>query len=123
MGVLQTPLSRWRRDASYREIFNFSFTDYFKQFVAPYYKTKGVREQDFLREEDLRSCSRALSTQPNVRAVINRNDFLLSSRDTAWLQSTFGAKRLKVFTDGGHLGNLAARPFQEAVNEALAGLK
>lgn len=122
-GVLQVPLSRWRREASYHEIFNFSFQDYFEQFVAPYYRSRGIGRQDFEREMNLKIYQNTLRAQTKVRAVINRNDFLLSAADTAWLKATLGQSRLKIFAEGGHLGNLASAPVQDAIHQSLSGLK
>jgi ABC-type transporter lipoprotein component MlaA/pimeloyl-ACP methyl ester carboxylesterase len=123
MGVLKTPLSKWRREACYEEIMNYSFRDYFLKFAVPYYQSKGVGRAAFTRELDLKSCERSLRSAADVRVVVNRNDFLLSAGDLAWLESTLGNSRLKVLPDGGHLGNLTSPPVQNAVIHALDGLK
>jgi len=123
MGLLQTPLSPWRRDASYREIFNISYQDYFKKFAIPYYQSRGIGGSEFNREINLMTYGDALRAQPKVRVIMNRNDFLMTPQDTAWLESTLGSSRLKVFPDGGHLGNLASAQVQDAVVAALAGLR
>jgi len=123
MGQLQTPLSKWRRDASYQEILGLSFRDYFLRFVLPYYKTKGIGIHDFAREANLMSFESALHAQKKLNVVTNRNDFLLTPADAAWLQSTFGTSRLKLFPSGGHLGNLATPEVQKAVLAALHGMQ
>lgn len=123
MGVLHTPLSKWRRDPCYEEILNYSFRDYFLKFVVPYYKTKGIGLDDFRREVNLTSYSGKLRSNPKVRVLTNRNDFLLQAEDVSWLESTFTGKRLKIFPSGGHLGNLTSAPVQGAVLESLGGLK
>jgi ABC-type transporter lipoprotein component MlaA/pimeloyl-ACP methyl ester carboxylesterase len=123
MGVLKTPLSKWRRDPCYEEILNYSYRDYFIKFVLPYYQTKGISLADFRREGNLINYGGKLRANPNVRVLTNRNDFLLKAEDLSWLQSTLGGKRLKVFPNGGHLGNLTTAPVQSAVLESLGGLK
>jgi ABC-type transporter lipoprotein component MlaA/pimeloyl-ACP methyl ester carboxylesterase len=123
MGVLQTPLSKWRRDPCYEEILNYSFRDYFVKFVLPYYKTKGIGLSDFRREGNLMNFSNKLRSNPRVRVITNRNDFLLQNKDLSWLESTLGSKRVKIFPNGGHLGNLTSDPVQSAVLESLGGLK
>lgn len=123
MGLLQTPLSPWRRDASYREIFNISYHDYFQKFAIPYYQSRGIGSGEFNREISLMTHEQALRAQSKVRVIMNRNDFLLNPQDAAWLESTFGPSRVKVFPDGGHLGNLANPQVQDAVIAALVGLK
>ena len=122
MGVLHTPLSQWRREPAYQEIYNISFRRYFDSFVLPYYGKRGVTAADFIREVDLRSSTANLSAQSKVRVVVNSNDFLFGPGDISWLRSTFGG-RLKIFSSGGHLGNLASPPVQSAILASLEGLK
>ncbi len=123
MGILRSPLSTWRREASYHEIMDYSFSDYFNKFAAPYFRSKGIGTSQFIRELDLRTYQTSLRAQQKVRVVINRNDFLLEPRDIAWLESTLPSSRLKIFPEGGHMGNLASPPVQEALMGALSGLK
>jgi pimeloyl-ACP methyl ester carboxylesterase len=123
MGVVRTPLSRWRREPCYQEILGFSYRDYFRRFVVPYYRQRGIGIPDFVREGNLMSCESSLRAQPKVRVLINRNDFLLTSQDVSWLESTFGPSRLKEFPDGGHLGNLGSERVQKALVESLRGLQ
>ncbi|MES2660716.1 MAG: alpha/beta fold hydrolase [Verrucomicrobiota bacterium] len=123
MGILQAPLSKWRRDASYQEILQYSFDDYFVRFVLPYYKEKGVGPGDFTREVDLRTYQNRLGSDPRIRVLVNKDDFIHHPRDISWLKSTFPSSRLTVFPNGGHLGNLTTAPVQEKILKALDGLK
>ena len=54
-----------------------------------------------------------------VRVFTNANDFIVSDQGRDWLRQTFG-DRLRVFPDGGHLGNLADPSVQQAILDALA---
>ncbi len=123
MGVLRTPLSKWRREPIYQEIMNISYKDYFLNYAVPYYKQHGVSSAQILREGNLRSHESLLRRQPKVRVLVNRNDFLLPAKDLSWLKSTFRPSQLTVFSDGGHLGNLATPPMQKAVLNSLKGLQ
>ena len=123
MGVLQTPLSEWRREPAYQEIYQISFRRYFDSFVLPYYRTRGITAGDFIREVNLRNSTTNLSTQSKVRVIINRNDFLLAPNDISWLRSTLGSSHVKVFANGGHLGNLATPQVQSAILASLEGLR
>jgi pimeloyl-ACP methyl ester carboxylesterase len=58
-----------------------------------------------------------------VRVIANRNDFLLGPDDAAWLKSTFSGKKLTIFPNGGHLGNLSSPPMRAAILESLKGLR
>jgi ABC-type transporter lipoprotein component MlaA/pimeloyl-ACP methyl ester carboxylesterase len=122
MGVLQTPLSSWRREAVYREIMEYSYKDYFLKFLAPYYKERGVDFNGLVREGSLRTHEAGLRKQSKTRVLVNQNDFLLKPGDLSWLRSTFNQSRLTVFSDGGHLGNLGDPPVQSALIKALDGL-
>ncbi|CAN5903750.1 hypothetical protein BH11VER1_BH11VER1_42180 [soil metagenome] len=123
MGILQAPLSKWRRTPRYDEILGYSFDDYYRRFVLPYYKEKGVGPDDFTREVNLRTYAQTLRSHPDIRVLVNRNDFILNAKDIAWLKSTLPASRLTVFPDGGHLGNLTSPPVQQKILSSLEGLK
>ncbi|MEO8614892.1 MAG: VacJ family lipoprotein, partial [Luteolibacter sp.] len=123
MGVLKTPLSAWHRDSSYQEIMGISYKDYFLKFAVPYYQKQGIGINTMLREGNLRVQESELRRQPKVRIMANRNDFLLPPKDLSWLESTFAPSQLKVFPDGGHLGNLANPTVQKGLVQALSGLK
>ena len=122
MGVLQTPLSSWNRETCYQEIMKFSYRDYFLKFAVPYYQKKGISLNQLTRETNLRTHESLLRKQPKIRVLVNRNDFLLPPGDLEWLQATLPPSQLKVFPDGGHLGNLSDPPMQKAVFESLSGL-
>jgi pimeloyl-ACP methyl ester carboxylesterase len=123
MGVLQTPLSSWRRDPAYNEILQYTFNDYYLRFVLPYYKQRGIGLDDFTREVNLRTYQSSLRSNPKVRVMVNQDDFILNARDVSWLRSTIGPSRLTVFPNGGHLGNLTSAPVQQKIIGSLDGLK
>jgi len=122
LGVLQTPLSSLRREPCYQEIMGFSYRDYFLKFAVPYYQKQGIGLKQLTREANLRTHESQLRKQSKIRVLVNRNDFLLPPGDLAWLQVTFPPSQLKVFPDGGHLGNLASPPMQKAVIASLSGM-
>ena len=125
LGVLTEPLRTMKRREVYREILQYSYLDYFQKFVVPYYQRRGMGSAatDVLASAgDLRTYSGRLQVQPNVRVIVNRNDFLLEPSDLDWLQATFGPTRLTVFDEGGHLGNMGHPEVQKAILAALQGL-
>jgi len=70
----------------------------------------------------LRTYDTALRANPNVRVIVNQNDFLLEDEDLAWLHATFTPEQLTVFPQGGHLGNLFNPSVQKSIMRALDGL-
>ncbi len=123
MGVIQTPINPWKREPLYRELYSYSFQDYFTKFALPYYKARGVDAAKFRREADLKNFGGGLQSNPKVRAIVNANDFLLGPGDVSWLKSTLGSSHVTVFPNGGHLGNVGTAPVQQAVLKAVADLK
>jgi pimeloyl-ACP methyl ester carboxylesterase len=119
LGALQSPVSRWRRHEAYQEIMGFSFEDYFRKIVVPYYQTQGVGMADFKREADLRSYTSGLASNRKARVITNRNDFIKNPNDLSWMQGTFSGERLRVFPNGGHLGNLGDEKLHDALLKAL----
>ena len=122
-GVLQTPLSKWKREPVYHEIMQYSYRDYFYQFAVPYYQAKGINAAELLRHANLRNNESKLRKQSKIHFLTNRNDFMLPNKDLRWLRKTFPSSRLKVFPQGGHLGNLNSPDVEQAILKALNGLK
>jgi ABC-type transporter lipoprotein component MlaA/pimeloyl-ACP methyl ester carboxylesterase len=123
MGVLETPLSPWRRESCYQEIMDYSYQDYFLKFVVPFYQKQGVGLERLMHESNLRSHESKLRRQSKIRVLANRNDFLLPQNDLSWLRSTFSPSQLTVFPDGGHLGNLGDSSVRNAILGSLGGLQ
>ena len=124
--VLHHPIRNWRRDPLYQEILQFSYQDYFEKFVIPYYETNGVAAptaEALEKADDLRTYDAGLRANPNIRIIVNQNDFLLTDEDLAWLHATFGPEQLTVFNRGGHLGNLSNPTVQKAILAALTPMR
>jgi ABC-type transporter lipoprotein component MlaA len=124
-GVLEHPIKKLRRGPLYREIIEYSYQDYFRDFVIPYYRTRGIdlaAPDALAKAGDLRTYAAGLQANKNVKLILNQDDFLLSEADLAWLRATFGPGRLTVFERGGHLGNLGQPAVQKAIVAALEGL-
>jgi ABC-type transporter lipoprotein component MlaA/pimeloyl-ACP methyl ester carboxylesterase len=123
--VLQHNLWSYRRNPAYQEILQYSYQDYFDKFAIPYYQGRGLAGPvagTLENAGNLRTYSTGLRANPDIRVIVNRNDFLLADEDLAWLHDTFGTNQLTVFRQGGHLGNLSNLTVQKCVVAALAGL-
>ncbi len=125
-GVLLHPLWSWRRVPVYQEIMNYSYQDYFDKFAVPYYSARGIGTPPAAVMEqagDLRTYETGLRANPDIRVIVNQNDFLLEDKDLAWLHATFATNRLTVFNQGGHLGNLSNPTVQKAILAALTPMR
>lgn len=123
LGVLHHPISNWRRDPAYQEILQYSYQNYFDKFVTPYYQARGIGAETLEKADDLRTCAASLRANPNIRIIVNQNDFLLTADDLAWLHATFATNQLTVFPQGGHLGNLSNPMVQKAILAALTPMR
>jgi pimeloyl-ACP methyl ester carboxylesterase len=124
--VLQHPIRNLRRAPVYQEILQYSYQDYFERFVIPYYQSRGLASptaETLERAGDLRTYEAGLRANPDIRVIVNQNDFLLADTDLAWLRATFAPEQLTVFEQGGHLGNLFNPAVQKTILGALAGLQ
>ncbi len=124
-GVLRQPLHTLRREPVYNEILQYSYRDYFDRFVLPYYRSHSLPEassETFAAADDLKSYTDGLRANPNIRVIVNQNDFLLADDDLTWLRATIAPDRLTVFAEGGHLGNLSNSTVQQTILRALGGL-
>jgi ABC-type transporter lipoprotein component MlaA len=146
-GVLQHRIRNLRRNPVYQEILQYSYQEYFKKFVIPYYSARGLaspREiggaeatgraaevisrgeppaEALEKAGDLRTYDAGLRANPDIRVIVNQNDFLLTDEDLAWLQATFAPEQLTVFNRGGHLGNLSNPTVQKAILAALTPMR
>jgi ABC-type transporter lipoprotein component MlaA/pimeloyl-ACP methyl ester carboxylesterase len=125
-GVLQHPIRNFRREPLYQEILQYSYQDYFEKFAIPYYWSQGLPSptaQALEKAGDLRTYESNLRANPNVRVIVNQNDFLLTDEDLAWLHATFAPEQLTVFAQGGHLGNLFNPAVQKSILAALTPMK
>ena len=125
-GVLQHPIDNWRRDPVYQEILQYSFQDYFQKFAIPYYQHHGLAVNTaaaMLKASDLRTYEAGLRANPDIRIIVNENDFLLTEDDLIWLDSNFGPGQLKIFRRGGHLGNLFNPTVQKSILAALTPMR
>jgi ABC-type transporter lipoprotein component MlaA/pimeloyl-ACP methyl ester carboxylesterase len=124
-GVLHSRFRKMSRSQLYDEILRYSYEDYLKKFVIPYYSGRGtdLKAPEALENaSNLRTYAESLKGNPNVRLLVNRNDFLLPDEDFQWLRTIWGPEQLTVFERGGHLGNLGHPAVQEAIAKALEGL-
>jgi ABC-type transporter lipoprotein component MlaA/pimeloyl-ACP methyl ester carboxylesterase len=124
--VLQHSVSKLRRVPVYREILQYSYADYLQKFLIPYYGRRGIElgtPEALANASSLRTYAAGLQANPNIRLIVNRDDFLLPNEDLAWLKTTFAENQLTIFEQGGHLGNLSHPAVQKAILAALEGLK
>jgi hypothetical protein len=146
-GVLQHPIHNFRRDPVYQEILQYSYQDYFEKFAVPYYSARGLTspreiggaeatgraaevisrgeptEEALEKADDLRTYDAGLRANPDIRIIVNQNDFLLTDADLVWLHATFAPEQLTVFAQGGHLGNLSNLTVQKAILAALTPMR
>jgi hypothetical protein len=131
-GVLQHRIRNFRRDPVYQEILQYSYQDYFEKIAIPYYSARGLDSPREMGEPtaealekagDLRTYDAGLRVNPNIRVIVNQNDFLLTDEDLAWLHATFGPEQLTVFPKGGHLGNLSNLTVQKSILAALTPMR
>ena len=123
LGDFHHSMSWWNRQAAYDEILAMSF-EYLKEILLPHYGEKGITLQDFNHQCDLKHFAPSLSKCPQAHVITSRNDFLLSATDLAWLQRTFGGRRLTLLERGGHVGGvLSNRGVYDLIDLKLRDLK
>ncbi len=125
-GVLKHRIRKFKRTPVYQEILQYSYQDYYKDFVIPYYQAGDSAAPTAAKLEtagDLRTYDAGMRANPDIRVIVNQNDFLLADEDLAWLRATFTPEQLTVFAQGGHLGNLANLTVQKSIMAALTPMR
>src|SRR5262249_17702709 len=117
-GVLLTERRPLRRLPVYEEIGDYSFLMYLYAFVLPFYRDRlgaVASAEELIARNDLHAIAEPLRGNPKLRVFANRNDFLTSAADVAWLAELVGPERVHFFPTGGHLGNLQRAEVQAEV--------
>ena len=98
------------------------FTCYINNQLWPAWEAKnaGRSIEDMAYETSLRSLSTFLQGNPNVAAVSNADDFILTRDDYQFLADTFG-ERAYLYPHGGHGGNLDYKPVADRYMTFLQG--
>ena len=125
-GILHHRIDNFRRDPVYQEILQYSYQDYFDKFAIPYYSARNLSSPTAAALEqggDLRTYEASLRANPDIRVIVNQNDFLLTDADLLWLHATFATNQLTVFPQGGHLGNLFNTNVQKTILGALTPMR
>jgi pimeloyl-ACP methyl ester carboxylesterase len=94
--------------------------------VIPYYQSRGLAEPvaaTMEKADDLRTYESGLRSNPKIRLIFNQNDFLLADQDLDWFHATFTPAQMKIFPQGGHLGNLDNPTVQKAILAALTPMR
>lgn len=126
LGVLRTPRSPLRRLPAYQEIGDYGYSRYLYAFVLPYYRDvlhEIGSAEELATRNDLHSIADRLRGNPKIEVFANRNDFLTSRDDVAWLSGLLGPDHVRFFPSGGHLGNLYRPDVQREIMDSLADLK
>ena len=122
LGVLKAEHDNNEREAVYNEISTFSFIEYFKEFLMPYYESRrNVGRTEMLRNEGLLAIESGLALNPAIRVFTNEDDFLLRPEDLDWMRNTLDTRAV-IFPVGGHLGNLHLPEVQTSIMNAFDGL-
>lgn len=106
----------WNRSEINRRLMGTSFAEYYENLVKPN-APLGIDNRI-----SLRPLGSSLRKQGRVRAIVNRNDFLLRASDVAWLKGVLGSRAV-VFPEGGHLANIGSPEMREAIVAALEDIK
>jgi ABC-type transporter lipoprotein component MlaA/pimeloyl-ACP methyl ester carboxylesterase len=124
-GILRAAVDPWHRRPVYNEILQYSYGDYLKEFVTPYYQKRGtdLSNREILEAgTSLRGRTRELQRNLEIRLIENRDDILLAPEDLEWLSSTFKPEQLTFFEHGGHLGNMSRPDVQKAILQTVEDL-
>lgn len=126
LGVLQNPISKFRRAAVYEEIDRYGFSDYLNSFILPYYKNGGggkkMARNEVAHAANLKNLTSSLRQVNDLRIISSDNDFLLNKGDIPWMKSLVPDNRIKIFHGADHMGQLPTETGQHAVAESIKDL-
>jgi ABC-type transporter lipoprotein component MlaA/pimeloyl-ACP methyl ester carboxylesterase len=110
---------REQQGVLFAEINQGSLRNYGNQLAVPYFsKAKRLERPALLENANLTHLADRLRGDERIRVLTNADDFILGAENLAWLASVLG-DRLRVFPEGGHLGNLWLPEVQQEIVERL----
>ena len=73
---------------------------------------------------DLRTYETGLRANPDIRVIVNQNDFLLTDEDLGWLHSTFATNQLTVASRKAAISEIFFNPaVQKSILSALTPMQ
>lgn len=87
-----------------------SFLDYFHEYFYPYFQSRhpGLSKEELIEALSLKSIEGYLASSAKIGVITNEDDFILAPGELDYLRRVFGS-RIKIYPNGGHLGNLEYR--------------
>ncbi|MBC7962050.1 MAG: alpha/beta hydrolase [Steroidobacteraceae bacterium] len=87
-----------------------SFLDYFNEYFYPYFQSRhpGLSREELIEALSLKSIEGYLASSAKIGVITNEDDFILAPGELDYLRRVFGP-RIKIYPNGGHLGNLEYR--------------
>jgi pimeloyl-ACP methyl ester carboxylesterase len=108
LGILRTPISWGDRTQRFREARSYTLTEYLKKILISRVRQLGntrIDPDELNARNGLAATKTTLENNRNFFLMHNLDDFLLTDRDIAFLENTFGDRAI-IYPHGGHLGNL-----------------
>ena len=122
LGLLRHDPAAFRRNAVHTEALGVSYMTYAQDYILPQARQQQHRDtmtaSELAEGLSLRAIADSLKNNHRIIVLHNRNDFLLTEADLAWLASNLG-DRLQVFPAGSHLGNLFLPEYQTLLTTLL----
>ena len=104
---------------AYIKAHSYSYEDYYKLILSPNLAKRHLGAETLAQAGDLRHRAAGLRRAAgDIHVFLTSNDFLLKTEHMTWLRQVLG-KRLKVDTNGGHMGQMWRPGFREACYQAL----
>jgi len=122
-GFMKNDPGAFKKNALWAEALSLSFTDYMNKSVIPYYQdqfpeSKHSNPSWLAEQSKLFALEKSLAKNPKVWVFQNKNDFLIREKHLDWLRKTL-ADRVRLFPQGGHLGNLWHPDYQQLILKTL----
>ncbi len=121
-NFFQADPSSFCKNALWREAINFGLQDYLEKSLLPFYQPLAETQltaQTLRQQSDLACLEKTLRDNTRITVFHNRNDFLIQAEQLEWLQEVLG-KRIEIFPEGGHLGNMYRPEYQALILQTLS---
>ena len=127
IGILPAEISKWSRRENYNYLVRYiNFSDYQRLFIEPYFAREdegGITPEQLTNRSNVKFHGDKLKANGQVRLILNKNDFVISVEDIAWLEEKLGKDNVQTFEMGGHMGNYGTTEFRKALLHTVRDLR
>lgn len=105
LGILKSPVTRYRQNGRLEEASSIDFFHYMNQIVVPNIESQHVSIDTLLKQSSMYAIADTLKSSKNVFIFENADDFFIREVDIRFMKTLVPEDKFFLYPYGGHCGN------------------